>query len=66
MSEHTSQPSPQSRSTLVTLAWLAVVVGVTGNAVASFAEDALLLQLGLSSLTAAGVVTLVLNWLRRR
>ncbi|GAB3265629.1 hypothetical protein [Kineosporia babensis] len=66
MSQNTgSQPGPYSPF-VVNLAWLAVVVGVVGNAVASFAADAIVVQLALSSLTAVGIGTLVLNWLRRR
>ncbi|GAB6900419.1 hypothetical protein [Kineosporia succinea] len=51
---------------MVRAAWLAVVLGVVGNSVASVAGDLLLLNLAFGTLTAVGVVTLVLNWMRRR
>ena len=63
MSENTT---PQTGSALVSLAWLAVVIGVVGNAVASFSPHAEAIQVGLSALTAVGIITLVTNWLRRR
>lgn len=58
---------PENTSSRLTgLAWLAVVAGVVGNTVASVAGDSTALHLGLGLLTTAGVVVLVMNWLRRR
>ncbi|MBT0767420.1 hypothetical protein KIH74_00705 [Kineosporia sp. J2-2] len=53
-------------SAIVMPAWLAVVGGLVGNTVASFAGDVLVVHLALGLLTTAGVVALVLNWLHRR
>ncbi len=65
MSQHTGT-QPSGNSVAVNLAWLAVVIGVVGNAVASFAADAFLVQLALSGLTTVGIAVLVTSWLRRR
>ncbi len=65
MTEHTSG-DPRPASAITAVAWLAVVAGMVGNTVASLTGDVLLVHLGLGLLTAAGVVTLVLNWLHRR
>jgi hypothetical protein len=65
MTEHTSG-DPRPGSAVTVGAWLAVVAGMVGNTVASLAGDALLPHLALGLLTAAGVVTLALNWLHRR
>jgi hypothetical protein len=65
MTEHTSG-DPRPGSAVTALAWLAVVAGMIGNTVTSLAGDALPLHLALGLLTAAGVVTLGLNWLHRR